>query len=56
MGSELGHGQMEKPKNRSREESKRALEHSHEIKRMWEEISMENDQMMGQILSHVTTF
>lgn len=47
MGSELGHGLLEKPKNRRREESKGALKQSHETIRMWEEISMENDQMMG---------
>lgn len=47
IGSELGHGQLEKRKNRSREESKKALEHSHDTIRIWEEISMENDQMMG---------
>lgn len=47
MGSELGHGQLEKQRKRSREESKKALERSHEKIRMWAEISMENDQMMG---------
>lgn len=33
-------------KNRSREESDKALEHSHMAKMMWGETSVENDQMV----------